>query len=250
MRSGHVCAAAFAVCLAASVGGAQDAPTFIAGTYYKCDMSTEDKADAIYKETIAPVIQKQVEAGKLTAAGYGRHWMGGEWRRLEYTAASSIAALVEARNAIIGELTEGPSAAAAKEFDAVCPSHDDYIWSSVVSSQAPGAVGRDRTTVAMSTYFVCDGEENEADAIVKTAIGPLMNTHVEEGKIASWNWLEHIAGGKYRRLLVIDGKDHTAVLEYWHTLTGALGEAQPELARRFTDICDSHSDYIWDMGVE
>jgi hypothetical protein len=111
-------------------------------------------------------------------------------------------------------------------------------------------VGRDRTTVAMSTYFVCDGGENEADAIVKAAIGPLMNAHVKEGKIASWNWLQHIAGGKYRRLLVIDGKDHTAVLEYWNALTQALDEAHPELAQRFTEICDSHSDYIWDMGVE
>jgi hypothetical protein len=250
MRSGLVCAGAFAVCLAATVGVAQDAPTFIAGTYYKCDMSTEDKADAIYKETIAPVIQKQVEAGKLTAAGYGRHWMGGEWRRLEYTAASSIAALVEARQAIIGELTEGPSASAAKAFDAVCPSHDDYIWVSVVSSQAPDVVARERARVAMSTYFVCDSREQEADAIVKTAIGPVMNGHVKEGKISAWNWMRHVAGGKYRRILVIDGADHTAVLEYWNALTAALDEANPELFRRFGDICDSHTDYVWDMGVE
>jgi hypothetical protein len=250
MRSGLVCAVAFVVCLAASVGGAQEAPTFIAGTYYRCDMSTEDKADAIYKETVAPVVQKQVDAGKLTAAGYGRHWMGGEWRRLEYIGARSIAALVEARQAIIGELTEGPSAAATKEFDAICPSHDDYIWASVVSSQPTDAIAQERATVAMSTYFVCDSREDEADAIVKTAIAPVMDAHVKEGKISAWNWMEHVAGGNYRRILVIDGKDHTAVLEYWNALTGALGEANPELFQRFGDICDSHTDYIWDIGVE
>jgi len=250
MRSGQVCAVALAACLAASAAGAQDSPTFIAGTYYRCDMSSEDRADAIYKETIAPVVQKQVDTGKLIAAGYARHWMGGEWRRLEYIGAGSIAALVAARQAIIGELTEGPLAKAAREFDAICPSHDDYIWTSVASSQAPEAVARDRTKVAMSTYFVCDSREQEADAIVKTAFSPVMNAHVKEGKIASWNWMRHVAGGEYRRILVIDAADHTSVLEYWNALTEALDEAQPALAQRFTDVCDSHSDYVWEMGVE
>lgn len=250
MNSGQVCAAAFAVCLGASVVNAQDARTFIAATYYECNMSTEDRADSIYNETIARIIQKQVDAGKLIASGYGRHWIGGEWRRLEYIGAASIAALVDARQAIIAEMLEGPSAEAAREFNAICPSHDDYIWSSVASSQAPEAVGRDRSKVAMSTYFVCGSREAEADAIVKSAFAPVMNAHVKEGKIVAWNWLEHVAGGKYRRILVIDFADLTSALEYWDALDQNLGEANPELSRRFTDICPSHTDYMWNMGVE
>jgi hypothetical protein len=77
-----------------------------------------------------------------------------------------------------------------------------------------------------------------------------MDGHVKEGKIGAWNWMQHVAGGEYRRILVIDAVDHTAVLEYWNALTAALNEAHPELAERFTDICDSHSDYVWDIGVE
>jgi hypothetical protein len=245
----QVCAVAV-VCLAASAAGAQDAPTFLAATYYQCDMASESHADEVYKETVAPVVQKQVDAGKLLGWGYSRHWMGGEWRRLEYISARSISALVEARQAIIGELTEGPAAKATKEFDAICPTHDDYIWTSAASSQAPGAVGRDRTKVAMSTYFVCGSAEAEADAIVKAAFAPVMNAHVKEGKIASWNWLRHVAGGEYRRLLVIDGADHTSLLEYWNTMDQALEESQPELSRRFNEICPSHTDYVWDLGVE
>ena len=249
MRPIQVFAVAFAVCLAASAVGAQDAKTFIAGTYYRCDMASEARADAVYEETIAPIVQKQVDAGKLLSSGYGRHWMGGEWRRLEYLGASSLAALVEARQAIIGELT-GAASKAAKEFDAICPSHDDYIWTSVASSQAPEAVARDRAKVAMSTYFVCDGREKEADAIVKSAFAPVLNAHVKDGKIASWNWMEHLVGGEYRRILVIDGADHTSILEYWNAFSTALDEAQPELAQRFTDICDSHADYVWDLGTK
>jgi hypothetical protein len=249
MRPSQVCAVAFAVCLVASAVSAEDPPRFLAGTYYTCDMSTETRADEIYKESIAPIVQKQVEAGQLVGTGYARHWMGGEWRRLEYIGANSLAALVEARQAIIGELT-GAASKAAKEFDAICPSHDDYIWTSVASSQAAAAIGRDRAKVAMSTYFVCGSREAEADAIVKTAFAPVMNAHVEEGKIISWNWLQHVVGGEYRRILVIDGADHASVLEYWNAFSGALSEAQPELAERFTQICPSHTDYVWDMGVE
>jgi hypothetical protein len=245
MRLGQICAVALVAGLAASAVGAQDTQTFVAGTYYRCDMASEDRADEIYKETIAPIVQKQVDAGKLAASGYARHWMGGEWRRLEYFGATSLSTLVEAREAIIGELI-GSASKAAKEFDTICPGHDDYIWTSVTSSQAPEAVARDRAKVAMSTYFVCDSREKEADAIVKSAFAPVMNAHVKEGKIASWNWLQHVAGGEYRRILVIDAADHISVLDYDQALT----DAQSELSQRFTEICPSHTDYIWDMGVE
>lgn len=68
-----------------------------------------------------------------------------------------------------------------------------------------------------------------------------------EKKIASWNWLEHRMGGKYRRLLVLDGADHKSMLKYWGVLAPALAAAQPNLSRRFNQICSSHTDYIWDM---
>ena len=82
---------------------------------------------------------------------------------------------------------------------------------------------------------------------MKAAFAPLLNQHVKEGKIASWNWLQHRMGGKYRRLLVIDGPDHKSLLRYWGVLSPALDKTQPDLSRRFNGICRSHSDYIWDM---
>jgi hypothetical protein len=233
----------------APVASAQDVKTYVIGTYYRCNQATEQRADAIYKETFAPLAQKEVEAGRLVAAGYGRHWLGGEWRRLEYLGGTDLGAIVDARQAIIESLM-GKDAKAGDEFSAICPSHDDYIWSSVASSQPPGAVARERAKVAMSTYFECTSQEKDADAIVKSAFAPVLSAHVKEGKIASWNWLEHIAGGKYRRLLVIDGADHKSVVSYWGTLDAALEAAQPESSKRFGEICHSHADYIWDLGTE
>jgi hypothetical protein len=249
MRLVQVCAVALAVCLAASAASAQEPETYVFGMYYKCEVGSEDRADEIYKETIKPLVQKQIDAELLAAAGWGRHWLGGEWRRLSYTGATSLSALVEARQAIIGEMTEAQKKA-SEEFNSICPSHDDYIWTSVASSQAPQEVARERAKVAMSTYFVCDSREQEADAIIKSAFAPVLTADVKAGKIASWNWLEHVAGGEYRRILVVDAVDHASVLEYWNTLDQALADAQPELSQRFTEICPSHTDYIWDMGTD
>jgi hypothetical protein len=100
----------------------------------------------------------------------------------------------------------------------------------------------------MSTYFECDpSREGEADEIVKSAYAPVLNQHVKDGKIVSWNWLQHVSGGEYRRILVLDGKDHKSALTYWSALSGALEKAHPELSRRFSSICSSHTDYVWDI---
>jgi hypothetical protein len=249
MKLREVSAVVFAVAVTAAVSSAQDARTYVIGTYYRCSEATETRADAIYKSTFTPMLKKQIDAGHLVAAGWARHWLGGEWRRLEYVTGTDLGAMVAARDAVIAEMM-GAQAKLTEEFSAVCPSHDDYIWSSVASSTPLDAVARERSKVAMSTYFVCDSREKEADAIVKTAFAPVMNAHVKDGKIARWNWMEHVAGGKYRRIMVLDGADHKSILSYWSAFSQALEATQPDLSRRFTEICPSHTDYIWDIGTE
>jgi len=245
IRRISVCAAA--ALLTTTLVSAQEASTTIFATYFRCNEAKEERADAIYKETVAPILEKQVKAGRLLTYGWSRHWMGGEWRRLEYMTGKDMNVMVEARDAYIDELIK-QNAAAAEEFSAICPSHDDYVWTPGASSQAPEAVGRNRPAVGATTYFQCDSREDEADAIVKTAFAPVMNQQVKDGKIGSWVWLRHLLGGKYRRALVVDGASHAAMLSFWSGLAPALDAAQPQLSRRFTEICSSHSDYIWDLS--
>jgi hypothetical protein len=43
--------------LAAPLLSAQDGPTtYVFGTYYRCSEATEERADSIFKETIAPIL--------------------------------------------------------------------------------------------------------------------------------------------------------------------------------------------------
>jgi hypothetical protein len=227
---------------------AQDAPTLVVGTYYNCTQGKAERADAIYKERVAPIMKAEVAAGHIAGFGWAKHWEGAEWRRLEYMSGTDLDKLVDAREALIKKMESAEFKKDMEEFDTICPSHDDYIWASVVGSQAAGDVGRVRSPVAMSTYFVCGAaDEDEADAIVKAVFAPILNQQVKDKKIASWNWLEHRMGGKYRRLLVFDGADHKSLLKFWGVLSPALDAASPTLSRRFNEICSSHTDYIWDM---
>ena len=95
----------------------------------------------------------------------------------------------------------------------------------------------------------CDSREAEADEIVKTAIAPILNRHVESGDISSWSWLEHSVGGWYRRALVLDAADYKAILNYWNKLWPEVEAEHPELLREFGSICDTHSDYVWDLST-
>ena len=218
------------------------------GTYYRCVQGDAARADTLYKDHVVPFLKAEQAAGNIAAYGWAKHWEGGDWRRLEYVTGTDLDKMMDSRASLIKMIQAPEHAKAMDEFDRVCASHDDYIWASKASSQAPGAVAQARSPFAISTYYECGSDEDEADAIVKTAFAPILNQHVKDGKIASWNWLEHLVGGKYRRVLVLDTPSAKATLKYWGGLWEEVGKTQPEFSRRFTAVCSSHSDYIWEFG--
>ena len=77
----------------------------------------------------------------------------------------------------------------------------------------------------------------------------MLNERVKAGKIDSWAWLEHLFGGKYRRLFLIDAKDEKALLENWSSMQDDLQKAAPAMAARLANVCHSHADYIWERGL-
>jgi hypothetical protein len=249
MRTRVCCLVAGAAAMVAPALLAQDAPTpLVFATYYRCSQGDASRADALYKEHVLPAMQAEVAAGRITAFGWEKHWSGGEWRRLEYAIGTDMDKMIDSRDAIIKMMESPEHSKAMDEFDRICSSHDDYVWGGQTGSPSVEAVGKARSPFAMSTYYVCNAREKEADAIVKTAFASVLNQRVKDGAIASWSWLEHMTGGKYRRALVMDGANPKALLHNWATLDEALEKAAPEMSKRFTEICDSHWDYVWEDG--
>lgn len=227
---------------------AQDETPIVFASYYRCDQARESRADTIYQEIAAPIWQKHVDAGHITTHGWARHWAGGAWRRLGYIVGTDLEAVIDARNAYIEEVVSSHPEA-VEEFNTICSSHDDYIWYSVATSQAPEELAQERPAVGLTSYMLCDSREGEADEILQTAFAPILNRHVADGVISSWTWLEHSVGGWYRRALVLDAADHKSMLNYWNQLWEDIEAEQPELLREFASICDSHADYIWDLST-
>ncbi|MBT8131396.1 MAG: hypothetical protein KJO35_03945, partial [Gammaproteobacteria bacterium] len=170
---------------------------------------------------------------------------GGKWRRLSYYTAPTIEALLEAGEAL-AEASD--KVRQADELAKICSSHEDYIWRSVTGSGGPVTTTA-RGKAGMSVYHVCDmTKEARADEIVKHAIGPIFDAHTGDGKLTSWGWSTHIVGGKYRKLSTMTAADWPTLFATRAAIFADL--ADNVLAEEFSEICGSHSDYMWDIKHE
>ncbi|MGB5131205.1 MAG: hypothetical protein WBO00_01215, partial [Steroidobacteraceae bacterium] len=68
---------------------------------------------------------------------------------------------------------------------------------------------------------------------------------VADGKLKSWGYLEHIVGGQYRRVETMGAADMKSLMAARAEIVQALTDNP--LGDTFTDICDSHTDYMWEV---
>ena len=224
--------------------------SYVYATYHYCGMHAQGDADEVFEASNKAIYDQMLEDGKITAYGWLAHHTGGKWRRLNYYAAPTLDALMDAGDAF-GEAAEAadPDGELNKKFGKACPSHEDYIW----ASDSVGTGATERGPAGFSVYFICDeNREARADEIVAEHFAPHYDKAVEDGGLTSWGWSEHWVGGKYRRLLTTTSADHKTGLNARNALIEALysSEGMEEIGAEFTDICGSHSDYMWDIVHE
>ena len=224
--------------------------SYLYATYHYCSTHGQDRADEIFEQSNKPIYEQMLADGKITAYGWLAHHTGGKWRRVSYYAAPTLDALLDAGDTF-GEAAEAadPEGTLNAEFGKACPNHDDYIWAS--SNVGTGAT--ERGPAGFSVYFICDeNREDRADEIVAEHFAPAYDKAVADGKLTSWGWSEHWVGGKYRRLLTTTSADHKTGLNVRNELIATVfgSEEMEVIGEEFTDICGSHSDYMWDIEHE
>ena len=241
-------AALAAVLLPAAVHAQEGEPNpAVFGAYFHCNESKESRVDEIIEVSVGPIIDRHLDAGAISGWGWYAHHTGGHWRRLLYMIGADVRSVVRARDAIIDDML-AEAMEATEELTAICPSHDDYVWELTAGSDP--SLATTRGTVTMSTYMVCDfNEEDRADRIVEDVLADIYDKHVEEGTITSWGWLEHNIGGQYRRISVFDATDVDALLAARSAIFSDMFEEAPIALDRFGEICDSHTDYIWEKQI-
>ena len=238
---------AAAACLSLTAYAQDDAPqAFSYSTYYVCDVEVQNQMDDIVEKYEKPVFDQWVADGKLIAWGYLSHFTGGSWRKAQYHVSPTLEDAINTQATIFAEIYgANPGAGAARAR--ACRGHQDYVWSTGVGGGA--GPGSDRGDVSLSVYYVCDqAREAEADEIVAEHIAPLYDAQVEAGKLKAWGWLSHVLGGEYRRLATATGDSHSDVLAARGEIIAALQDNDE--AEEFSQICSSHSDYLWNIAFE
>jgi hypothetical protein len=232
--------------LVATGAAAQEAsPPFILATYYRCDYVRQARADTIYRQAIAPALDRQIKAGNLTGYGFSSHRMGGVFRRLESWTAPSMEKLLAAQEAYNADMDKNNPKASA-EFDAICGSHDDYVWNRVLGSALTPPAPAPSTAVSYSRYFTCS-DEATADMVMATVYAEMMNKHQAAGHVSSWQWLTHYFGGTTRRILNWSGPNVMAVLKAEEMISSDM--ANHSMWSAFSQGCNSHNDYVWEAQV-
>ena len=95
-------------------------------------------------------------------------------------------------------------------------------------------------------YFECDvARQDLADEIMDLVMAPVWDAAVEDGTVASWGWLSHHTGAKWRRLLYHSAPDLDGLMAALTKVNGTIDERYPEMGRLFSEICGTHDDYVW-----
>lgn len=224
-----------------------EAEKYIYATYFYCKAAGEDKVDEMVKKNTAPVYDAAVADGTISSWGWVAHHTGGKWRRIQYHMSDSVSGLLKAQDVIAGRVEEA-TGGADDTIGTVCGAHDDYIW----KVESGNGIGEDRGTAGLSVYHVCTFEgEERADEIVEKHFGPLYDKAIESGKITSWGWSSHVIGGKYRRLQTMTAANYDNLLAARAEILEALyGDGDNAEANEFSQICGSHSDYLWEVVHE
>jgi hypothetical protein len=104
---------------------------------------------------------------------------------------------------------------------------------------------------AYVSYFECNqSAEGRADEIVTRNYAPHYNNALEHGDIASWAWLAHYVGGKWRRALVVAATNMDDLLDAAGALGEIIADTTPEAGRAFNEACPVHEDYIWETSPD
>jgi hypothetical protein len=144
-------------------------------------------------------------------------------------------------DAAVGEQIDAKNAKMSTEASKICNKHEDYIWRRVAGGAGTSEPGK----AVFSTYYVCDSREAQADALVTQVFAPAYDKLVADGDLTSWGYLEHIVGGHVRRVATMTSADMKSLMAARAKLTAALMDNP--LGETFTNICDAHDDYMWEV---
>lgn len=111
---------------------AQARPAAGMTTYYVCDIAREARADEIFTEMLAPILNQHTGEGAFNGWTWLAHDTGGWFRRALSIDAVDGPTLFAHRDAMLADAQDALADAGA-EFNEICGSHVDYQWDITLS---------------------------------------------------------------------------------------------------------------------
>lgn len=221
--------------------------SFVYATYFVCSPDGESRADEIINSSFKPHYNAAVEQGDIQSWSWMQHFVGGYWRRVLLIIAADMDSILDASGAL-GEIIEEETPEAGRAFSGICSSHEDYIWRTM-EGIGSGPATSTRGSAGFTAYMQCDmSREERADELIRDVFGPVYDSHIGDGQLTGWSWLEHHVGGKWRRILVMGAEDHKTLLKARDAIFDELDERRYERPmKEMSQICHTHRDYMWDV---
>lgn len=242
---------AVAALLLATGAAAQQDPQrpYVYGIYFECDVARQELADEIFELAYLPAFEAAVGDGTITSFGWLAHHTGAKWRRVLYHSSPDLGSLLAALEKVNGAIDE-KYPEIGRAFSEVCGTHEDYIWQGLAGSRGAD-VAQPRGEFGFSVYMQCDmSREVRADELVTTVFAPIYNRQVAAGKLDSWGWMQHVVGGKWRRIVTMTANDEASLIAARTAIVDEIENGNEAASQEFDSICSSHQDYIWTIQHE
>ncbi len=101
--------------------------------YYISDVTRQERADEIWAEANAPILNQLQEDGTIASWGWSSHLLGGRYRRLQTIPGADHSSVMQA-NGALSQYTNETHSDLGQEFSSICGSHTDYLWDIVHES--------------------------------------------------------------------------------------------------------------------
>lgn len=102
----------------------------------------------------------------------------------------------------------------------------------------------------LAAYYRCDvNRQARADTLYQRQSVPALSRMKQEGKLIRYGLSAHRHGGAWRRLETLVGSDIEALFRAQEELGDAVLNAPGGSEAEFTQICNSHDDYLWQQTL-
>ena len=120
------------------------------------------------------------------------------------------------------------------------------LWLALSVPQTASAQDEEPSPAVYGVYLTCEPAASaRVSEILDQSWGPIVQAHIDAGKLLAWGSLTHHTGGHWSRAVYIVGADNATAISEINALGNEWQAQDPDGVAEFWVACDEHEDYVW-----